>query len=154
MAAGIAGHQCRRHQGQRLPDRRAFYAGVGGGLRAYLIRFVGVDQFTLFNSVFFIAMIIVGGMGSVVGALIGVFVIRVIQGDHRNRWAEHCRQRHLPRRRHRLRGNERDPGRGHCPLHDPRAQGTDASLDHPEVVLPHLAVPLLTRAGPQLGERK
>jgi len=57
----------------------AFYAGVGGALWAYMLRFVAVDQFTLFNSVFFIAMIIVGGMGSVVGALIGVFVIRAIQ---------------------------------------------------------------------------
>ncbi len=57
----------------------AFYAGVGGALWAYLLRFIAVDQFTLFNSVFFIAMIIVGGMGSIVGALIGVFVIRVIQ---------------------------------------------------------------------------
>lgn len=57
----------------------AFYAGVGGALWAYLLRFVAVDQFTLFNSVFFIAMIIVGGMGSITGALIGVLVIRGIQ---------------------------------------------------------------------------
>ena len=57
----------------------AFYAGVGGALWAYLLRFVAVDQFTLFNSVFFIAMIIVGGMGSIVCALIGVFVIRLVQ---------------------------------------------------------------------------
>jgi len=57
----------------------AFYAGVGGALWAYLLRFVAVDQFTLFNSVFFIAMIIVGGMGSVTGALVGVFVIRAVQ---------------------------------------------------------------------------
>lgn len=57
----------------------AFYAGVAGALWAYLLRFVAVDQFTLFNSVFFIAMIIVGGMGSIVGALIGVLVIRGIQ---------------------------------------------------------------------------
>jgi branched-chain amino acid transport system permease protein len=57
----------------------AFYAGVGGALWAYLIRFVGVDQFTLFHSIFFVAMIIVGGMGSIVGALIGVFIIRIIQ---------------------------------------------------------------------------
>lgn len=57
----------------------AFYAGVGGALWAYMIRFVGIDQFTLYNSIFFVAMIIVGGMGSIVGALIGVFVIRIIQ---------------------------------------------------------------------------
>jgi branched-chain amino acid transport system permease protein len=57
----------------------AFYAGVGGALWAYLIRFVGVDQFTLFHSIFFVAMIIVGGMGSIVGALVGVFIIRIIQ---------------------------------------------------------------------------
>jgi branched-chain amino acid transport system permease protein len=57
----------------------AFYAGIGGGLWAYYVRFVAVDQFTLLNSIWFIAMIIVGGMGSVTGALIGVFAIKVVQ---------------------------------------------------------------------------
>ncbi len=57
----------------------AFYAGVGGGLWAYYVRFVAVDQFTLFHSIWFIAMIIVGGMGSVTGALIGVFIITAIR---------------------------------------------------------------------------
>jgi branched-chain amino acid transport system permease protein len=57
----------------------AFYAGVGGGLWAYYVRFVAIDQFTLIHSIWFIAMIIVGGMGSVTGALIGVFVIRLSQ---------------------------------------------------------------------------
>jgi branched-chain amino acid transport system permease protein len=57
----------------------AFYAGIGGGLWAYYIRFVAIDQFTLIHSIWFIAMIIVGGMGSVTGALIGVFVIRMAQ---------------------------------------------------------------------------
>lgn len=57
----------------------AFYAGIGGGLWAYYVRFVAVDQFTLFNSIWFIAMIIVGGMGSITGALVGVFVIKVAQ---------------------------------------------------------------------------
>ena len=56
----------------------AFFAGIGGGLWAYYVRFVSVDQFTLFNSVWFVAMIIVGGSGSIVGALIGVFLIRSI----------------------------------------------------------------------------
>jgi branched-chain amino acid transport system permease protein len=50
----------------------AFYAGIGGGLWAYYVRFVAIDQFTLIHSIWFIAMIIVGGMGSVTGALIGV----------------------------------------------------------------------------------
>ncbi|MNR48533.1 hypothetical protein D3C85_1677790 [compost metagenome] len=43
------------------------------------MRFVAIDQFTLIQSIWFIAMIIVGGMGSVTGALIGVFVIRIAQ---------------------------------------------------------------------------
>lgn len=57
----------------------AFYAGIGGGLWAYYVRFVAVDQFTLFNSIWFIAMIIVGGMGSITGAIVGVVVIRLVQ---------------------------------------------------------------------------
>lgn len=57
----------------------AFYAGVGGGLWAYYVRFVAVDQFTLFHSIWLIAMIIVGGMGSITGALIGVCAIKLVQ---------------------------------------------------------------------------
>jgi len=57
----------------------AFFGGIGGGLWAYYVRFVAVDQFTLFNSIWLIAMIIVGGMGSIVGTLIGVFVIKLVQ---------------------------------------------------------------------------
>lgn len=57
----------------------AFYAGIGGALWAYYVRFVAVDQFTLLHSIWFIAMIIVGGMGSVTGALIGVFLIKAVQ---------------------------------------------------------------------------
>lgn len=57
----------------------AFYAGIAGGLWAYYIRFISVDQFTLFNSIWFIGMMIVGGLGSIVGGLIGVFVVRGLQ---------------------------------------------------------------------------
>ncbi|MTV26804.1 branched-chain amino acid ABC transporter permease [Nitriliruptoraceae bacterium ZYF776] len=57
----------------------AFFAGVGGALWAYYIRFVQVDQFTLFFSVWYIGMIIVGGMGSIPGALLGVLVVRGAQ---------------------------------------------------------------------------
>jgi branched-chain amino acid transport system permease protein len=57
----------------------AFYAGIGGALWAYQVRFVSVDQFTLFHSIWFIAMMIVGGLGSIVGALIGTVLIRGVQ---------------------------------------------------------------------------
>lgn len=53
----------------------AFYAGIGGGLWAYYLRFVAVDQFTLFHSIWLVAMVIVGGIGSITGALVGVVVI-------------------------------------------------------------------------------
>ena len=43
------------------------------------MRFIAVDQFTLIMSIWFIAMIIVGGMGSITGALVGVFVIKAVQ---------------------------------------------------------------------------
>lgn len=55
----------------------AFYAGIAGALWAVALRHVSVDQFNLFNSIWMIAMMIVGGLGSIVGALIGTFVIQM-----------------------------------------------------------------------------
>mgnify|MGYP000862509372 CR=1 FL=1 len=57
----------------------AFYAGVAGGLWAYYLRYVQADQFTLWLSVWYIGMLIVGGMGSVLGAIVGTVVIRLLQ---------------------------------------------------------------------------
>lgn len=57
----------------------SFFAGVAGALWAYYLRYISVDQFTLFNSIWMIGMIIVGGMGSITGALVGVVVVRAIQ---------------------------------------------------------------------------
>ena len=57
----------------------AFYAGVAGGLWAYYIRYVQTDQFTLWLSVWYVGMLIVGGMGSILGAIIGTVVIRLLQ---------------------------------------------------------------------------
>ena len=55
----------------------ACYAGVAGGLWVVALRHVSVEQFTLFNSIWLIAMIIVGGLGSIVGALIGTVLIQL-----------------------------------------------------------------------------
>lgn len=56
----------------------AFYAGVAGALWAYYVRYVQVDQFTLWLSVWYVGMLIVGGLGSVLGAIIGTVVIRLL----------------------------------------------------------------------------
>jgi branched-chain amino acid transport system permease protein len=57
----------------------AFYAGVSGGLWAYYIRYIQADQFTLWLSVWYVGMLIVGGLGSILGAMIGTIVIRILQ---------------------------------------------------------------------------
>ncbi len=57
----------------------AFYAGIAGALWAYYVRYVQADQFTLWLSVWYIGMLIVGGMGSILGAIVGTVVIRLMQ---------------------------------------------------------------------------
>jgi branched-chain amino acid transport system permease protein len=55
----------------------AFFAGVAGGLWVVALRHVSIEQFTLFNAIWMIAMMIVGGLGSIVGALIGTVMIQL-----------------------------------------------------------------------------
>jgi branched-chain amino acid transport system permease protein len=57
----------------------AFYAGIAGALWAYYIRYVLSDMFSLWLSVWYLGMLIVGGMGSILGAIIGTLVIRLLQ---------------------------------------------------------------------------
>lgn len=57
----------------------AFYAGIAGALWAYYVRYVQADQFSLWLSVWYIGMLIVGGMDSVLGAIVGTVVIRLMQ---------------------------------------------------------------------------
>lgn len=78
VAAGLIGIDVTRTKAMAF-FVGAFYAGVGGVMWAYYIRFVQVDQFSLFFSVWYIGMIIVGGFGSIPGALLGVFVVRSAQ---------------------------------------------------------------------------
>lgn len=54
----------------------SFYAGVGGALYGHYLGFVSAEGFTIFLSVQFLAMIVIGGMGSVMGAIMGtVFIV-------------------------------------------------------------------------------
>ncbi|MEX2519277.1 MAG: branched-chain amino acid ABC transporter permease [Paracoccaceae bacterium] len=49
----------------------AFYAGVAGGLWAYFFRVVTPESFPLLTSIFLLAAIIVGGMGTIIGGILG-----------------------------------------------------------------------------------
>lgn len=56
----------------------SFYAGIAGSLWAHWMRCVAVDHFTLLDSIWFLGMIVVGGLGSVSGAVMGTVFIRVL----------------------------------------------------------------------------
>jgi branched-chain amino acid transport system permease protein len=56
----------------------AFYTGVAGGLFAFVVGFLSPDGFDVFVSVDYLVMVIVGGLGSVPGALVGAAVVTVL----------------------------------------------------------------------------
>ena len=56
----------------------SFYAGFAGGLAAYYIGSITPEPYTLFLSIEFIAMIIIGGLGSIPGAVFGAIFITLL----------------------------------------------------------------------------
>ncbi|MCA1972126.1 MAG: branched-chain amino acid ABC transporter permease [Caenispirillum sp.] len=56
----------------------SFYAGVAGGLWVYFFRVVTPESFPLVMSIFFLAAIIVGGMGSILGAILGAAFMTMV----------------------------------------------------------------------------
>ena len=56
-----------------------FFAGVAGALHAYLWRGVGFESFTLHHSISYLAMAIVGGLGTLVGSLVGPAAILMLE---------------------------------------------------------------------------
>ncbi len=56
----------------------AIYTGVAGGLFAFVVGFLSPDAFDVFLSVDFVAMIIVGGLGSVPGSIVGAALLTVL----------------------------------------------------------------------------
>src|SRR5262249_24808468 len=49
----------------------SFYAGVAGGLMAHHSKILFPDAFSLLVSIDYLAMIIIGGMGSILGSIFG-----------------------------------------------------------------------------------
>ena len=56
----------------------SFYAGVAGGLYAYFFRAITPETFPLVMSIFFLAAIIVGGLGSVLGSVLGAVFMTLV----------------------------------------------------------------------------
>jgi len=49
----------------------SLYAGIGGALYAHYLLFVSVEAFNILFSIQFLGMVIIGGLGSVMGSLMG-----------------------------------------------------------------------------------
>jgi branched-chain amino acid transport system permease protein len=56
-----------------------FLAGIAGALLAHWIGFMNTEQFSLTESILYIGMIIIGGLGTSLGPILGVVFIRIIQ---------------------------------------------------------------------------
>ncbi|MRR36310.1 branched-chain amino acid ABC transporter permease [bacterium] len=59
----------------------AFYAGVAGGLYAFVVGFFDPFTFNLILSIIFLVMVVVGGLGSILGAVMGATLITYLQYD-------------------------------------------------------------------------
>ena len=57
----------------------SLFAGVAGACTGYFLQFVTVSSFTLFASVWYLGMLIVGGVHSPVGAILGVVFVTLLQ---------------------------------------------------------------------------
>jgi branched-chain amino acid transport system permease protein len=54
------------------------FAGIAGALSVQYIRFANIDQFPFMDSVWFLGMLIVGGMGSTTGVIFGVIALKLL----------------------------------------------------------------------------
>jgi branched-chain amino acid transport system permease protein len=62
----------------------AFYTGIAGGLYAFVLRFIEPEIFTLLMSIMFLAMVIIGGLGSIMGSIAGACLLSWLDLQLRN----------------------------------------------------------------------
>lgn len=56
----------------------AFYAGLAGGLYAFLFRYINPKDFGFMRSIEILCMVVLGGMGNTYGAVLGALMITVL----------------------------------------------------------------------------
>lgn len=62
----------------------AFYAGIAGGLYAFVLRFIEPEVFSMYLSIMFVVMIVVGGLGTIMGSISGAILISLLDLELRN----------------------------------------------------------------------
>lgn len=62
----------------------AFYTGIAGGLYAFVLRFIEPEMFSLLMSIIFLAMVVVGGLGSIFGSIAGACLLSWLDLELRN----------------------------------------------------------------------
>lgn len=77
VAAGIMGVNLTRYKVMSFAIS-SFYGGVAGGLYAYSTGYLHPENFTLLLSIEYIAMIIVGGLGSILGSIFGAIFLTIV----------------------------------------------------------------------------
>src|SRR5678816_4672589 len=56
----------------------SFYAGVTGVLYTYYLGIANYEQFTIVTSIDYLAMIIIGGLGSILGSILGAIFVTLL----------------------------------------------------------------------------
>ncbi|MBN1574095.1 MAG: branched-chain amino acid ABC transporter permease [Deltaproteobacteria bacterium] len=56
----------------------AFYAGMAGALQAHMVQFVAPMQYSLISSITMLAIIVVGGLGSILGSIAGAVLFTIL----------------------------------------------------------------------------
>jgi branched-chain amino acid transport system permease protein len=56
-----------------------FFAGIAGGLYAHYTGSLSAEQFSFTDSILYVGMIIIGGLGTNLGPIVGVVFIRILQ---------------------------------------------------------------------------
>lgn len=57
----------------------AGFAGLGGGLLGHTLTYLNPTSFTFMQSFFYLIMVVLGGMGSLTGSIIGAFFVTILQ---------------------------------------------------------------------------
>jgi branched-chain amino acid transport system permease protein len=56
----------------------SFFAGIGGALLAGYMTSIRPDQYSMWDSIWYLGMIVIGGAGTTAGAIVGVVFLRLI----------------------------------------------------------------------------